>query len=76
MTLGYIFSTAYRRRASAGQYLVYLGLFVNTIIAQTQIAYGALLLLALIEPPAVMLECDADRPRTPVITGEGAGVHA
>ena len=52
VTLGYIFAIAYRHKSSASQYFIFICLFFNTIIAQTQIAYSALLLIAIIEPAA------------------------
>lgn len=52
VTLGYILTTAFRNRVTWLQFLVFTGVFLNTIVAQTQIAYGALLLLAMIETGA------------------------
>jgi hypothetical protein len=52
ITLGVIFRRALKNSDSFSQFLVYVCIFLNTVMAQTQIAYPAFLLLAVIEPLA------------------------
>lgn len=56
ITVGYIFKMAFNNKSSNSQFFIFICIFLNTVVAQTQIAYSALLLLAIIEPMNLKIE--------------------